>query len=113
MDAFDANKNHRFAHEYKMAKIALTKFLKKDQPASQAWEQATCADIWNDLRGVTNALTKGKKVSRSDKRLTILLETPQLRDMIDQLMENFRKNGIMDQNLAHRGKKKKKKKKQK
>ena len=66
MDAFDATKNQRFAHEYKMAKIALTKFLKKDQPAPLAWEQATCADIWADLRGVTNALTKGKNTNKTN-----------------------------------------------
>ena len=63
MNAFDANKNQRYAHEYRMAKIALTKFLKKDQPPPKAWEQTACKDIWSDLRGVTNALTKGNEKS--------------------------------------------------
>ena len=61
MDAFDATKNQRFAHEHRMAKLTLTKFLKKDQHLSQAWDQTACKDIWSDLRGVTNALTKGTK----------------------------------------------------
>ena len=63
MDAFDATKNQRFAHEYRMAKLALTKYLKRDQ-TSQTWEKAACKDIWTDLRGVTNALTKGKNMKQ-------------------------------------------------
>ena len=61
LEVFDATRNQRFAHEYQMTKIALTKFLKKNPERNSPWERAPCKEIWSDLRAITNALTNGKK----------------------------------------------------
>ena len=57
LDAFDSTRSARFRQEHVMAKMSLTKFRKNGQTK---WENASCQDIWAEIRAITNALTKGQ-----------------------------------------------------